>query len=79
MNFTFPTDHRVEIKESEKIDTYLDLARELKKAVGYEGDDDTSCCGGACDGPQSLEKNWTNWKSEKESRQTRRKHCWNRL
>ena len=30
-NFDVPVDHRVEIKENEKIDKYLDLARELKK------------------------------------------------
>ena len=34
-------DHRVKIKESEKINKYLDLARELKKTV--EHDDHTNC------------------------------------
>ena len=31
MNFAVPADHRVKLKESEKKDKYLDLARELKK------------------------------------------------
>ena len=31
MDFAIPADHRVRIKESEKIDEYLDLAREMKK------------------------------------------------
>ena len=31
MNFTIAVDHRRKIKESEKIDKYLDLVRELKK------------------------------------------------
>ena len=31
MDLAVPADHRVKIKESEKIDKYLDLARELKK------------------------------------------------
>ena len=31
VNFAVPADHRVESKESEKKDKYLDLARELKK------------------------------------------------
>ena len=31
MNFTVLADHRVKLKESEKRDKYLDLARELKK------------------------------------------------
>ena len=30
-DFAVPTDHRVKLKESEKKDKYLDLARELKK------------------------------------------------
>ena len=31
MDFAVPVDHRVKLKESENIDKYLDLARELKK------------------------------------------------
>ena len=31
MDFAVPADHRVKLKESEKRDMYLDLARELKK------------------------------------------------
>ena len=31
MDFVFPADHRVKLKESEKKDKYLDLARELKR------------------------------------------------
>ena len=31
MNFAVLADHRVKLKESEKKDKYLDLARELKK------------------------------------------------
>ena len=31
MDFAIPTDHKEKIKESEKGDEYLDLARELKK------------------------------------------------
>ena len=31
MNFAVPTDHRIKLKESEKKDSYLDLARESKK------------------------------------------------
>ena len=33
MDFVVPADHRVKIKEREKRDKYLDLARELKKAM----------------------------------------------
>ena len=31
VNFAVPTDHRIKLKEYEKKDKYLDLARELKK------------------------------------------------
>ena len=31
VDFTVPADHRINLKESEKKDKYLDLARELKK------------------------------------------------
>ena len=31
MDFAFPADHLVQLKESEKKDKYFDLARELKK------------------------------------------------
>ena len=31
MDFAVPTDHRINLKESEKKDNYLDLARELNK------------------------------------------------
>ena len=31
MDFAIPVDHKVKLKESEKKDNYLDLARKLKK------------------------------------------------
>ena len=42
MDFVISEDHRVKIKESEKINKYLGLARKLKKkAGGHVGDCDT--------------------------------------
>ena len=35
--FSVPVDHKVKIKESKKIDKYLDLSRELKKDVEMKG------------------------------------------
>ena len=45
--FPILTDLRVKPKESEKRDKYLDLARELKKTMEHESDNDTNCncCG----------------------------------
>ena len=40
VNFAIPAENRVKIKESEKIDKYLNLARELKKTVEHEDDTD---------------------------------------
>ena len=33
VNFAVPTEYRIKLKESEKKDKYLDLARELKKTM----------------------------------------------
>ena len=43
MDFAVPADHRVKLKESEKKDKYLDLARDLKKTVEHERDDYLNC------------------------------------
>ena len=37
MSFAVPIDHRIKLKESEKKDKYLDLARELKKLGNMKG------------------------------------------
>ena len=39
VDFTVPWHHEVNLKECEKKDKYLDLARELKKNVEHENDD----------------------------------------
>ena len=48
MDFADTVDHRIKLKENEKKDKYLDLARELKKTVEHESDGDTNC-------------NWCSW------------------
>ena len=42
-DFAVPADHRIKLKECEKMDKYLDLARELKKTMEHEGDNCTNC------------------------------------
>ena len=42
VDFAVPADHRIDLKESEKKDKYLDLTRELK-TVEHESNDCTSC------------------------------------
>ena len=43
VDFTVPADHRIKLKESEKIDKYFHLAREEKKTMEHEGDNYTNC------------------------------------
>ena len=50
VDFAVPADHRIKLKECEKKDKYLDLARELKKTVEHAGDNYTNC-------------NWCVWNS----------------
>ena len=46
VSFAVPADNRIKLKESEKKDEYLDLAREIKKTMEHEGVNYTSsdCC-----------------------------------
>ena len=43
VDFAVPADHRLKLKECEKRDKYIDLARELKKTMEHEGDNNTNC------------------------------------
>ena len=43
MDFAVSADRRLKTTENEKRDRYLDLARDLKKAVGHESDGDIIC------------------------------------
>ena len=43
VDFAVPVDHRIKLKECEKRDKYLDLARELKKTAEHEGDNNANC------------------------------------
>ena len=43
VDFPVPVDYRIKLKECEKRDKYLNLARELKKTMEYGGDNYTDC------------------------------------
>ena len=64
--------HRVKMKESEKIDKYLNLANKLKKLWSMKLTVIPTVVGAILKG---LEKVWGNYKSEKESRLFRTQHC----
>ena len=42
VDFAIQADHRIKLKENEKMNKYLQLARELKKDMELEGDDYTN-------------------------------------
>ena len=48
VDFAIPADHRVKLKENEKKNKYLDIAKELKKTMEHESDIYTNC-------------NWCSW------------------
>ena len=43
VDFAVLADHRIKLKESEKKDTFLDFATELKKTVEHEVNNYTNC------------------------------------
>ena len=61
MSFPCP----IEQKESETIDNYQDITKELKKVEEHGGDSDTVVVGTVSKG---LEKRPGNWRSEEETR-----------
>ena len=42
VDYAVTADHRIKLKECEKKDKYLDLARELKKTMEHAGDNYTN-------------------------------------
>ena len=43
VDFVVPADHRIKLKECEKKDKYLDLARKFLKTGEHAGDNYTNC------------------------------------
>ena len=43
VDFAVPADHRIKLKECEKKDKYLDLARDLNKTIEHAGESYTNC------------------------------------
>ena len=56
MDFVVTVDDRIELKESEKRDEYVDFARELKKTMEHEVDGDTSSNWCTWNNPQRIVK-----------------------
>ena len=78
VDFTVPADPRVKLKESEKKDEYLDLAREQKKTVEHEGDGDSNlnCALGTV--TKVLVKGLEDLEIRGQAKNTQLQHCWDR-
>ena len=55
MDFAITVEYGVKIKESEKIDKYLNFERDLKK-LEHEFNNDTNCSWYVCKSPKGLEE-----------------------
>ena len=56
MDFTVPTDFKLKIKDSKKINKYLNLARELKKVVEHESNGESNCCWRSLNSPPTRKR-----------------------
>ena len=67
MDFAVPANHSIKLKEREKKDEYLDLAKELKKLWDMK-----------VTIRKDYKRNWTNWKLEDEWKPSKLHLCWER-
>ena len=83
VDFAVLADHRIKLRECEKRDKYLDLARELKKNMEHEGDNYTNC--DRClwhgnrriiKGPRKIWKLATEWRPCKQQHNWKRSEYW---
>ena len=68
-------DHRIKVKENEKHDKYLDLARELKRLWNMKMIQIPIIVKGLERKLKNREKMMGNWKSEEELKISRPQHC----
>ena len=55
-NFAVPADYKVNLKENEKRDEYIEPSRELKKSIEHEDVSDTNCDGCIWNNPKRIAK-----------------------
>ena len=78
VDFAVPADHRIKLKECEKKDKYLDLARELKKLWNMKVTIITIVIGAFCTVSKGYERAWKIWKLAAEWRLSKQQHYWRR-
>ena len=64
MDFIVPVDHRVKIKESKKVNKYLNIARELKRLWNMRVMVIPVVDGVLGSVAKDLKNDWKNWKSK---------------
>ena len=74
VDFAVPADHRIKLKDSEKKDKYLDLARELKKLWNMKVTIIPIGIGTFGTVTKGLLKDWRTWKLEDEWRPSKLQH-----
>ena len=78
-DFPVTADHRVKLKESEKRDKYLRLARELKNNGTWKWRWYQLQLVRSIQSLMNWYKDWRTWKYEDKWRPSKLRHCWDRL
>ena len=75
VDFAVPADHRIKLKECEKMDKYLDLVWKLKKTMKHEGDNYTNwdwCF--LYSKLKDCQRDWRTWKLEDDWKPSKLQH-----
>ena len=77
VDFAVPAEHKIKLKECEKKDKYLDLARKLKKTMEHEGDNYTNCDWCFWYSQQRIiKRDERTWRLQDEWRPSKLQHYW---
>ena len=74
VDFAVPADHRIKLKECEKRDKYLNLARELKKLWNMQVTITPIVIGALGTVTKGLQRDWRTWKLADGWRLSKRQH-----
>ena len=78
VDFAVPANQRIKLKECDKKNKYLDLARELKKLWNMKVTIIPIVIGAFGTVTKGLLKDWRTWKLEDEWKLSKLQHCWER-
>ena len=78
VDFAVPADHRIKLKEREKMDEYFYLARELKKLCNMKVTTIPIMIGAFGTVIKDYQRDWKTWKLEDEWRWSKLQDYWER-